>query len=42
MKIVDDITQLIGKTPLVRLARLSEETGVTIVAKLESFNPAAA
>jgi cysteine synthase len=39
MKIADDITQLIGHTPLVRLSRLSEETGATIVAKLESFNP---
>jgi len=39
MKIADDITQLIGNTPLVRLGRLSDETGATIVAKLESFNP---
>ena len=39
MKIADNITQLIGNTPLVRLARLSDETGATIVAKLESFNP---
>jgi cysteine synthase A len=39
MKIADDITQLIGNTPLVKLKRLSEETGATIVAKLESFNP---
>jgi cysteine synthase len=39
MKIADDITQLIGNTPLVKLGRLSDETGATIVAKLESFNP---
>jgi cysteine synthase A len=39
MKIADDITQLIGNTPLVKLKRLSDETGATIVAKLESFNP---
>jgi len=39
VKIADDITQLIGGTPLVRLRHLSEETGATIVGKLESFNP---
>ena len=39
MKIAEDITQLIGNTPLVKLRRLSDETGSTIVAKLESFNP---
>jgi cysteine synthase A len=39
MKIAEDITQLIGNTPLVKLKRLSDETGATIVAKLESFNP---
>lgn len=38
-KIAEDITQLIGNTPLVKLKRLSDETGATIVAKLESFNP---
>ena len=39
MKIADNITELIGGTPLVRLRHLSEETGATIVGKLESFNP---
>lgn len=39
MKIADNITQLIGRTPLVRLNRISDETGATVVAKLESFNP---
>ncbi len=39
MKIADNITQLIGHTPLVRLNRISDETGATVVAKLESFNP---
>ena len=39
VKIADDITQLIGNTPLVKLGKLSEGTGATIVAKLESFNP---
>ena len=38
-KIAEDITQLIGNTPLVKLKRLSDEPGATIVAKLESFNP---
>ena len=40
MKIADDITQLIGATPLVHLRALSERSGATIVGKLESFNPA--
>ena len=39
MKIADNITQLIGHTPLVRLNRISDETGASVVAKLESFNP---
>jgi cysteine synthase A len=38
-RIAQDITELIGSTPLVKLKRLSDETGATIVAKLESFNP---
>jgi len=37
--IADDITQLIGRTPLVRLRALSQRSGATIVGKLESFNP---
>ena len=39
MNIADDITRLIGGTPLVRLRALSERSGATIVGKLESFNP---
>ncbi len=39
MKVVDNVTQLIGRTPLVRLNRLSRESGATIVGKLESANP---
>ncbi len=39
MDIADDITKLIGRTPLVRLRALSERSGATIVGKLESFNP---
>jgi cysteine synthase A len=38
-KIADDITQLIGNTPLVRLNKMAEGLGATVVAKLESFNP---
>jgi cysteine synthase A len=34
-----DITDLIGGTPLVRLNRVTEGLGATVVAKLESFNP---
>lgn len=40
MRIAEDITQLIGNTPLVRLRRVTEGTGAQVVAKLESFNPA--
>jgi len=34
-----DFTQAVGDTPLVRLQRLSAETGVELLAKVESFNP---
>lgn len=40
MKIANDITELVGNTPLVRIRRLSEGVGAEIVAKLEFFNPA--
>ncbi|MBE2223192.1 MAG: cysteine synthase A [Anaerolineae bacterium] len=40
MKIADNITQLIGNTPLVRLNRLTEGSEAQVVAKLEYFNPA--
>jgi len=39
MKIANDLTQLIGNTPLVRINKLNN-TKATIVAKLEYFNPA--
>ena len=43
MSIARDITDLVGRTPLVRLNRLPERSGclAEVVAKLESFNPTA-
>ena len=38
-KIANDITQLIGKTPLVRLNKVTSGLNSEVVAKLESFNP---
>ncbi|MYM29910.1 cysteine synthase A [Duganella sp. CY15W] len=40
MKIANDVTQLIGRTPLVRLNRLTKGTTAQILAKLEYCNPA--
>ncbi len=39
MRIANDITALIGNTPLVRLNRLTDGAKATVVAKLEYFNP---
>jgi cysteine synthase A len=39
MKTAGSITELIGRTPLLRLNRLSDETGAEIYGKLESLNP---
>ncbi|MBU0631181.1 cysteine synthase A [bacterium] len=39
MNIAQNITELIGNTPLVRLSKLSKETGATILAKCEFMNP---
>jgi len=39
-RIYDDATQLIGRTPLVRINRIAEGSGATIAAKLEFYNPA--
>ena len=40
MKIAKDITELIGRTPLVRINKLTAGCCAEIVAKLEFFNPA--
>lgn len=40
MTIAENITQLIGNTPLVRLRRVTDGAVADVVAKLESFNPA--
>ncbi len=39
MKIAQDMTELVGKTPLVRINKLARGMDVEIVAKLEFFNP---
>jgi len=39
MKIADNLTDLVGNTPLLRIASLSNESGAQIIAKLEYFNP---
>ncbi|MFL7808890.1 MAG: PLP-dependent cysteine synthase family protein, partial [Anaerolineae bacterium] len=37
--IASDVTKLVGRTPLVRLNRITDGATATVVAKLESFNP---
>lgn len=39
VRIADDITKLIGRTPLLRLNRITSGLKAEVVAKLESFNP---
>lgn len=39
MSIAEDVTQLVGHTPLVRLRRVTEGAVAEVVAKLEYFNP---
>ena len=40
MRIANDVTELIGNTPLVRIRRLAPDAGVEILGKLEYHNPA--
>src|SRR5512142_2960061 len=40
MRIADDMTALVGHTPLVRIRRLAQGAGAEVVAKLEFYNPA--
>src|SRR5512134_3675557 len=40
MKIANNVTELVGNTPLVRLNRVTEGLNAEVVAKLEFFNPA--
>ncbi|MGO9926507.1 MAG: cysteine synthase A [Mycobacterium sp.] len=40
MSIAEDVTQLVGNTPMVRLRRVTEGAVADVVAKLEFFNPA--
>ncbi len=40
MKIANDVTELVGNTPLVRLNHLTVGAYATVVAKLEFYNPA--
>jgi len=39
-RIFNDLSETIGRTPLVRLNRVTDSAGATVLAKLESFNPA--
>ena len=38
-KIADNILELIGNTPMVRLSRVTDAAFATVLAKLEAFNP---
>jgi len=40
MRIANDVTELIGNTPLVRIRRLARDASAQVVAKLEFYNPA--
>lgn len=38
--VYDNITEAVGRTPLVKLNRIAEGAGATVLAKLEFYNPA--
>jgi cysteine synthase A len=40
MRIANDITELVGNTPLVRIRKVTDGAGAEVAAKLEFFNPA--
>ncbi len=40
MNIYDDVTKLVGNSPLVQLRRITEGAGAKVAAKLEYYNPA--
>jgi cysteine synthase A len=39
--VYNNITELVGRTPLIRLNRIAERVNATVLAKMESFNPLA-
>lgn len=39
VKVVNNIAELIGNTPLVRLNRLPDSNGAVVYVKMEYFNP---
>lgn len=39
-QVYENITETVGRTPLVKLGRIAAGTGATVLAKLEFFNPA--
>ncbi len=41
VSIYNDITEVFGKTPLVRLNKVTDGAGATVLAKLEFYNPSA-
>jgi cysteine synthase A len=40
MRIANDVTELIGNTPLVRIRRMNQGSGADLLAKLEFYSPA--
>jgi cysteine synthase A len=39
MRIANDITELVGNTPLVRIRKITDGADAEVLAKLEFFNP---